>query len=147
MARKKNYTIEYRFAEEKTARLTNLAADLVRHKVDVIVCASTGAALAAKKSTTTIRIVMASSSDPVGAGLVANLARPGGNVTGLSGLAPELNTKRPEVLKDAVPRLSRVGLLRTPTSVQWNEIRPAALALKLKFKRIDKWQSENRDRR
>ena len=73
----------------------------------------------------------------MGAGLVASLARPGGNVTGLSGLAVELNTKRLEVLKDAVPKLARVGLLRTPTSVQWKEIRPAALALKLKLEEID----------
>ena len=70
------------------------------------------AALAAKKATTTIPIVMASAGDPVGAGLVASLARPGGNVTGLSSLAPELNTKRLEILKDAVPKLARVGLLR-----------------------------------
>src|SRR4029450_9924967 len=75
--------------------------------------------------------------DPVREGLVASLALPGGNVTGLSGLSPELNTKRLEVLKDAVPRLSRVGLLRAPTSVQWKEIRPAALALKLKLEEIE----------
>ncbi len=70
--------------------------------------------------------------------MVASLARPGGNVTGLSALANELNTKRLEVLKDAVPRLSRVGLLRcTPESLQWKEIRPAALALKLKLEEIE----------
>ena len=70
--------------------------------------------LAAKKATTTIPIVMTNSVDPVGAGLVASLARPGGNVTGISGLSPELNTKRLEILKDAVPKLARVGLLRLP---------------------------------
>ena len=101
----KNFTIESRFGEEKTERLAELAADLVRLKVDVIVCASTAAALAAKKATTTIPIVMANSADPVGAGLVASLAQPGGNVTGMSGLSVELNTKRLEVLKDAVPKL------------------------------------------
>ena len=110
----KNITIEYRFAEQKTERLPELAADLVRLKVDLIVAAGTPAALAAKKATTTIPIVMASAADPVGAGLVASLARPGGNVTGLSSLAPELNTKRLEILKDAVPKLARVGLLRPP---------------------------------
>ena len=72
------------------------------------------AALAAKRATTTIPIVMASVGDPVGVGLVASLARPGGNVTGFSSLAIELNTKRLEILKDAVPKLARVGLLRPP---------------------------------
>jgi putative tryptophan/tyrosine transport system substrate-binding protein len=133
----KNIAIEYRFAEQKSERLADLAADLVRLKVDLIVVTSGPPALAAKKATTTIPIVMTSTTDPVGQGLVASLARPGGNVTGLSALANELNTKRLEVLKDAVPRLSRVGLLRTPESVQWKEIRPAALALKLKLEEIE----------
>jgi len=110
----KNVTIEYRFAEQKTERLPELAADLVRLKVDVIVGASSTSALAAKSATTTIPIVMTQSADPVGAGLVASLARPGGNVTGLATLSPELTTKRLEILKDAVPKLLRVGLLRTP---------------------------------
>ena len=110
----KNITIEYRFAEQKPERLPELAADLVRLKVDLIVVAGTPAALAAKKATTTIPIVMTNAGDPVGAGLVASLARPGGNVTGLSSLGPELNTKRLEILKDAVPKLARVGLLRPP---------------------------------
>ena len=110
----KNITIEYRFAEQKRERLPELAADLVRLKVDLIVVSGAPPALAAKKATTTIPIVMASAGDPVGAGLVASLARPGGNVTGLSSLATELNTKRLEILKDAVPKLARVGLLRPP---------------------------------
>ena len=110
----KNITIEYRFAEGKNDRLPELAADLVRLKVDLIVVASTPPALAAKSATTTIPIVMTNAGDPVGAGLVASLARPGGNVTGLSSLSPELNTKRLEILKDAVPKLARVGLLRPP---------------------------------
>ncbi len=109
----KNLTIEYRFAENKgIERVHELAADLVRLKVDLIVVTSPPSALAAKKSTATIPIVMASGGDPVGEGLVPSLARPGGNITGFSNLAPELNTKRLEILKDAVPRLSRVGLLR-----------------------------------
>ena len=90
----KNITIEYRFAEQKTERLPELAADLVRLKVDLIVVSGTRAALAAKSATTTIPIVMANSGDPVGAGLVASLARPGGNVTGFSSLATELNTQK-----------------------------------------------------
>jgi putative ABC transport system substrate-binding protein len=133
----KNVTIEYRFAEQKNERLPELAAELVRLKVDLIVTSGGTPPLAAKGATTTIPIVMTQSTDPVGEGLVASLARPGGNVTGFSTLAPELNTKRLEVLKDAVPRLSRVGLLRTPTSLQWKEIGPAALALKLKLEEID----------
>ncbi len=110
----KNITIEYRFGEQKSERLPELAAELVRLKVDLIVATGTRPALAAKSATTTIPIVMTSPGDPVAAGLIASLARPGGNVTGLSGLSPELNTKRLEVLKDAVPKLARVGLLRPP---------------------------------
>jgi putative tryptophan/tyrosine transport system substrate-binding protein len=134
----KNITIEYRFAEQKNERLPELAADLVRLKVDLIVVTSAVPALAAKKATTTIPIVMTTSTDPVGAGLVASLARPGGNVTGLSGLATELNTKRLEVLKDAVPKLARVGLLRPAegSDRQLKDLRPAALALKLKLEEI-----------
>ena len=139
----KNITIEYRFAEEKSGRLRELAAELVRLKVDVIVGASTSVVLAAKRATTTIPIVFTSSSDPVGAGLVASLARPGGNVTGLSGLGVELNTKRLEVLKDAVPKLARVGLLRPPQQgaiadeLQVKELRLAAVTLKLKLEEME----------
>jgi putative tryptophan/tyrosine transport system substrate-binding protein len=138
----KNITIESRFAEDNTRR-ADLAAELVRMKVDLIVCASTGAALAAKKASTTIPIVMASSADPVGAGLVASLAQPGGNVTGVSILQVELNTKRLEVLKDTVPKLARVGIPRgllSATSVsdelQMKEVRAAAVVLKLKLEEI-----------
>jgi ABC-type uncharacterized transport system substrate-binding protein len=103
--------------------------------------ASTRAALAAKHTTTTIPIVMTNAGDPVAAGLVASLARPGGNVTGNSGLGPQLNTKRLEVLKDAVPKLARVGLLGSPRGVagefQLKELRSAALALKLKLEEIE----------
>jgi putative ABC transport system substrate-binding protein len=108
----KNITIEYRFAEQKIERMPQLAAELVRLKVDLIVVRATPAALAAKSATTTIPVVMATASDPVGAGLVASLARPGGNVTGNASLSPELGTKRLEILKDAVPKLARVGFLR-----------------------------------
>jgi putative tryptophan/tyrosine transport system substrate-binding protein len=138
-----NITIEYQFAENKgPSRLTELAADLVRLKVDLIVVTTVTPALAAKRATTTIPIVMMYSSDPVSAGLVASLARPGGNVTGTSSLAPELNTKRLEVLKDAVPKLSRVGLLRQSgdnigQDLQLKDLRPAALALKLKLEEIE----------
>src|SRR5205809_2197177 len=135
----KNIAIEYRFAEQKPERLPELAADLVRLKVDLIVVSGTPPALAAKKATTTIPIVMASPADPVSAGLVASLARPGGNVTGNSGLAFELDTKRLEILKDVVPKLARVGFLRLPSgsNSQLKEIRPAAVALKLKLEEIE----------
>ena len=134
----KNITIEYRFAEQKNERLPELAADLVRLKVDLIVTSGGQPALAAKKATTTIPIVMTSFADPVALGLVASLARPGGNVTGLSSLATELNSKRLEILKDAVPKLARVGLLREAggSDLQLKELRPAAVALKLKLEEI-----------
>ena len=110
----KNIAIEYRFAEGKNNRLAELAAELVRSKVDLIVALGAGAPVAAKGATATIPIVMTSVSDPVSAGLVASLARPGGNVTGTSSLAPELNTKRLEIIKDVVPKLVRVGLFGSP---------------------------------
>jgi putative ABC transport system substrate-binding protein len=133
----KSITFEYRFAEQKNERLPELAADLVRLKVDVIVVTGGQVPLVAKNATSTIPIVMASGSDPVGAGLVASLARPGGNVTGLTSLNQELITKRLEVLKDAIPKLGRVGLLRPSTSGQLKEIRRAAVALKLTLEEID----------
>jgi putative ABC transport system substrate-binding protein len=138
----KNITIEYRFAEQRSERLPELAAELVRLKVDLIVVSGGPTPLAAKKATSTIPIVMTNSVDPVGAGLVASLARPGGNITGNSGLSPELITKMLEILKDAVPKLARVGLLRgsaagVATDLQMKELRPAAVALKLKLEEIE----------
>jgi putative ABC transport system substrate-binding protein len=138
----KNIAIEYRFVEGKNDRLPELAADLVRLKVDLIVVTGTAPALAAKGATSIIPIVMTVASDPVGSGLVASLARPGGNVTGLASLSPELNTKRLEILKDAVRKLARVGLLRPPRAsiaqdLQLKELRAAALALKLKLEEIE----------
>ena len=137
----KNIAIEYRFAELKGERLPELAADLVRLKVDLIVVTGTGATSAAKNSTTSIPIVMTSPADPVGQGLVASLAHPGGNVTGLSSLGTELHTKRLEILKDAIPKLARVGLLRLPGAriqeLQLKELRATAPALKLKLEEID----------
>jgi putative ABC transport system substrate-binding protein len=136
----KNLTIEYRFGEQKPERVPELAADLVRGKVDLIVVAGVQSAAAAKKATTTIPLVITSAGDPLEQGLVASLARPGGNVTGLSSLNPELNTKRLEILKDAVPKLARVGLLLGQAgganTQQLKQLRPAALALKLKIEEI-----------
>src|SRR4030095_11429091 len=139
----KNIAIEYRFAEQKNDRVPELAADLGRRKGDLIVATATPVRLAAKSATTTIPTVMVSAGDPVAAGLVVSLARPAGNITGLSALATEINTKRLEVLKDAVPKLARVGLLR-PTGVsnlardfQLKELRAAALSLNLRLEEID----------
>ena len=137
----KNFTIDYRYAEQNNQRLTELAADLVRLNVDLIVTTGGTPALAAKKATSTIPVVVTNSGDPVGEGLVASLARPGGNVTGLSSLAVELNTKRLEILKDAVPNLHRVGLLWTTGGVslqtQMKALRAAAMALKLNLEEIE----------
>ena len=135
----KNIIIEYRFAEQQNERLPELTAELVRLKVYLIVVASTPAALAAKSTTTTIPMVMTNTGDPVAAGLIASLARPGGNVTGLSSLGTELITKRLEILNDAVAKLARVGLLRPAggSDLQPIELRPAAVALKLNLEEIE----------
>jgi len=138
----KNITIEYRFAEQKLERPPEFAADLVRLKVDLIVVTDGLSALAAKKATSSIPVVMTALNDPVALGLVASLARPGGNVTGLATLAAELNTKRLEVLKDAVPKLARFGYLRPSGAnitidLQLKELRPTAQALKLKLEEIE----------
>jgi len=113
----KNVAFEHRYAENRLERLPELAADLVRRKVDVIAAAGTLAPLAAKRATTTIPIVMIAAGDPLGSGLVASLARPGGNVTGMSLMASDLGAKRLELLKEVLPRLCRVAVL-------WNADNP-----------------------
>ena len=112
----KNIVIEYRYAEGKLDRLSELAAELVRLKVDVILTGGPSSTRPAKEATSTIPIVMAQDSDPVGAGLIASLARPGGNVTGLSTLHPEISGKRLELLKEIVPKLSHVAVFGTSTT-------------------------------
>ena len=128
-----NITIEYRYAESKMERLPDLVADLVRLKVDVIVASVGVDTLAAHKVTQTIPIVMAAGSDLVAIGLAASLARPGGNVTGSSQMAAELAGKRLEMLKEIVPKLSRVAVLwnpqGAPSTVNWNEIQLPARRL------------------
>jgi putative ABC transport system substrate-binding protein len=121
-----NLALEFRFAEGKFPQLPALAAALVQQQVDVIVTLGNAAARAAKAATTTIPIVMTAADDPVATGLVASLAAPGGNLTGLSSLATELSSKRLELLKEAVPTLSRVAVL-------WNA---AAPAMTLRFAQI-----------
>ena len=115
----RNIVIEYRYAGEKYERLPGLAAELVRLKVDVIVSHGTPGPLAAKQVTSAIPIVMTSAGDPVASGLVSSLARPGGNVTGLSLMVPELGGKRLQLLKEILPGLSRVAVL-------WNAANPYA---------------------
>jgi ABC-type uncharacterized transport system substrate-binding protein len=106
-----NITVEYRYAEGNSEKLPGLAAELVRLKPDIIVANTTSGALAAKRATTTIPIVMTNAGDPVGSGLVASLAHPGGNITGLSMLNTELGGKRIELLREIVSSLSRVYVL------------------------------------
>jgi ABC-type uncharacterized transport system substrate-binding protein len=124
-----------------------LAAELVRLKVDVIVTTGPTVTRAAKEATTTIPIVMAFDTDPVGNGFVASLARPGGNITGLSNLAPELSGKQLELLKEIVPRLSRVAVLGTSTNPgnaqMLREVELAARAFGVKLQYLDVLSSKD----
>jgi putative ABC transport system substrate-binding protein len=135
----KNIIIEWRYAEGKADRLPALAAELVRVKVEVIVTTGPGPTRAAKEATTTIPIVMAQDPDPVGNGFVASLARPGGNITGLATLAPEISGKQLELLKETVSRLSRVAVLGTSTrpgnaqNLKETELAAGAFGVKLQY--------------
>jgi putative tryptophan/tyrosine transport system substrate-binding protein len=145
----KNITIDYRYAEGKADRLPSLAAELVGLKVDVIVSSSTPSVLAVKKATSTIPIVFVSISDPVASGLVASLARPGGNITGLSIVAVELSGKRLELLKEAVPSVTRVAFLwdsaNPAQAPQWKEAQAAAQALRLHLQSLEVRSSNDFD--
>ncbi|MBI2232248.1 MAG: ABC transporter substrate-binding protein [Deltaproteobacteria bacterium] len=136
----KNIFIEYRYAEGKLERLPDLAAELVRLKVDVIV-ATGPAILAAKKASPTIPIVFAAAGDPVGSGLVSSLARPGGNITGLSSIAQDLDGKRLELVKEAFPKIARVAFLWEPGGSRGNpaltDMEAAAKALGLKLQSLE----------
>ena len=146
----KNISIEYRYAEGQNDRLPDLAADLVRLKVDIIVTAVTPDALAAKNATKTIPIVMAAAGDPVVSGLVDSLARPGGNITGLSQMNPELAGKRLELLKEIVPKLSRVAVLWNPqdqmSTISWNELQPPARSLGVQLHSVEIRSSKDFDK-
>jgi putative ABC transport system substrate-binding protein len=137
----KNIAIEWRYTEGKLDRLPALAAELVRLKVEVIVTSGPSVTRAAKDATTTIPIVMAFDIDPVGNGFIASLARPGGNITGLSALHPEISGKRLELLKEIVPRLSRVAVLGSSTvpgyAQELKEIELAAGAFKVQLQYLD----------
>jgi putative tryptophan/tyrosine transport system substrate-binding protein len=129
----RNVTLDVRYSEGRTERFPDLAADVVKHKPDLIVAMSTPATQAAKAAAGDIPIVMASVSDPVGSKIVSSLAHPGGNVTGLSLLAPELSVKRVDILKQAVPSLTRLGVLwnlqNDGMQLRFREINAAAPAL------------------
>ncbi len=133
----RNIVIEYRWAEGKYERFPQLIAELLAFKVDVIVAAGTPAALAVKQATATIPLVMVAVGDPVGTGLVASLARPGGNLTGLASISPDLEGKRLELVREVVPKLSRVSFLGNPANafhaVSEKHAREAAKVLRLKL--------------
>jgi len=135
----KNIVIEWRSGEGKVERLPSLISEVVNLKVDVIVTSGPQATRPAKKATTTIPIVMAFDTDPVGNGFVASLARPGGNVTGLSALSPELTGKRLELLKEMVSRLSRVAVLGSSSepgnakALRETELAAAAFGMHLQY--------------
>jgi putative ABC transport system substrate-binding protein len=137
----KNIVIEWRSADGKPDRLPALAAELVRLKVAVIVTSGGAPTRRAKEATSTIPIVMTNDPDPVGDGFVASLARPGGNITGLSTFAPELSGKRLEILREVVPKLSRVAVLGSSTATGYaqtlREIEPAAKAFKMQLQFVD----------
>jgi len=137
-----NISIEPRWAEGRFERLPDLAAELVRLKVDVIVSVVTQATLAAKNATRTIPIVMVAAGDPLGSGLVANLARPGGNVTGPSAMYAELAGKQLELLTKTVPKVSRVAVLWNPANAVWQaqmlrQTEGAARALRLQLQLLE----------
>jgi putative tryptophan/tyrosine transport system substrate-binding protein len=136
-----NIVVEYRVAEAKTERFPELAAELVRLKVDLIVAASTPAAQATQQATKTIPIVFIMVSDPVASGIVASLARPGANITGLSNMLPEMSGKLLELLKEAVPAATRVAVLYDPANagklLEFKELQAAAPALGMKLQSLE----------
>ena len=137
----KNILIEHRYAEGKEEMLPTLVAELLQLKVDVIVSATLRGIRAAKQATKTIPIVIITTADPVAAGLVDSLARPGGNITGLTRLTRDLSGKRLELLKEAVPRISRVGVLwdagGLTTDTSFTSYEAAALALKVHLQSLE----------
>src|SRR5215510_582412 len=137
----KNVVIDWRSADGKLGRLSALAAELVRLKVDIIVTTGPTPTRAAKEATSTIPIVLTNDPDPVANGFVVSLARPGGNITGLSTFAPELSGKRLEILREVVPKLSRVAVLGSSTATGYaqtlKELEPAAKAFKMQLQLID----------
>jgi putative ABC transport system substrate-binding protein len=145
----RNIVVEYRWAEGKYDRFPALVAELLAAKVDLIVTAGTPASLAVKKATTTVPLVMVAVGDPVGTGLVPSLARPGGNLTGLSSIAPDLEGKRLELLREVVPGLAHVGVFHNPANlfhtVSMPLARKAAEALNIKLQPLSVSASQDLD--
>jgi putative ABC transport system substrate-binding protein len=146
----KTLVLEIRYGEARFERLPELARELVGLKLDVIATATDPAIAAVKRETQTIPIVMTNSTDPVGTGFVASLARPGGNVTGLSSISPELSGKRLELLREVVPGLSRVAFLWNPdvrgNVLDYNETEGAARSLRLQLQSVEVSRAEDLDR-
>jgi putative tryptophan/tyrosine transport system substrate-binding protein len=144
-----NINIEYRYGDNKSERMRGLAAELVHLNVDVIVTTGSSATRPAKEATTTIPIVMMSDNDPVGSGFVTSLARPGGNITGLTNISGDLGDKRLELLKEIVPKVSRVAVFRDLTNVTEgigvDEIEPTARVLKIQTQRFELAKVEDFD--
>ena len=136
-----NYVIEYRSAEGRAERFADFAAELVRLPVDLIVTRGTPAARAAKEATTKIPVVMAAIGEPLGVGVVASLARPGGNITGFSAFVTELSAKRVEILRETFPGISRVGFLNNMSNPvippQWEVTKDAARSLGIEAELLD----------
>ena len=144
-----NIVVERRFGDGRTERISEIAAELVRLKLDVIVTSTDVAIAAVKQQTRIIPIVMANSTDPVGTGFVASLARPGGNVTGLTGISPDLNAKRLELLKEAIPGLSRVAIMWNPDDrgavLDYKEEESAARTLRLQLQSVEVSRADDFD--
>jgi len=145
-----NIVVERRFGDNRAERISELASELVRLKVDVIVTNNDLGIAAVKQQTQTIPIVMASSTDPVGTGFVASLARPGGNITGVTGIAPELSAKRLELLKEVIPGLSRVAIMWNPdvrgAVFVYKETESAARSLRLQLQSVEVSRADDFDR-
>jgi putative ABC transport system substrate-binding protein len=145
-----NVVVERRFGDNRAERISEIATELVRLKVDVIVTSSDVGIAAVKQQTGTIPIVMANSTDPVGTGFVASLARPGGNITGHSGISPELSAKRLEVLKEIVPGLTRVAIMWNPDArgavLDYKETESAARSLRLQLQSVEVSRADDFDR-
>jgi ABC-type uncharacterized transport system substrate-binding protein len=146
----KTYVLEARYGEGRSERLSGLAREIVSLKPEVIVVSADTAIAAVKRETRTIPIVMAFSIDPVGSGFVASLARPGGNITGLTSISPDLSGKRLELLREVVPRLSRVAILWNPdvrgAVLEYKEAEAAARSLHLEIQSIEVFSVEDLDR-
>jgi putative ABC transport system substrate-binding protein len=145
-----NIVVERRFGDGKPERLTELATELVRLKVDVIVTSTDEAIVAVKRQTQTIPIVMTASTDPVATGFIASLAHPGGNVTGFTGIYPELGAKKLELLREAIPGLSRVAIMWNPdirgALLDYKATEEAARSLRLQLQSVEVSRADDIDR-